>query len=163
MDTDRFRATMSRLAAGVSIVASTDGEGNPHGLTATAVCSVSLDPPLVLACLSKGSATESVVGDTGRFALNFLGRGDEALARRFAEPRPDKFEGVQWTAGATGAPLLGGALATCECRTERVVEAGDHTVFIGRVEQVAVDASAANEPLIYFAGSYAALSPPRRR
>ena len=160
---EQFRAAMSRLAAGVSIVTSSDASGEPHGMTATAVCSVSLDPPLVLASLSVRSTTRAVARDSGRFALNFLGRGDEAVARRFARSGGDKFEELDWFEGATGCPILSGALASCECTTEQIIEAGDHTVFIGRVDAVSIDVDAANDPLIYFAGAYGALSGRRAR
>lgn len=153
-----FRAAMSRLAAGVSIVTSRDAEGNPRGLTATAVCSVSLHPPLVLASLSTGSTTHAAVEAAGAFALNLLGRGEEDLARRFAGRSDGKFDGVAWETGATGCPTIPGSLAVCECALERTVPAGDHTLFLGRVVRVGVNGGVPNDPLIYFAGGYGALS-----
>lgn len=153
-----FRAAMSRLAAGVSIVSALDEDGAPRGLTATAVCSVSLRPPLVLASLSTDSTTHAAVEATGAFALNLLGRGEEDLARRFARPADAKFAGVAWAAGVTGCPTLPEALAVCECALERSVPAGDHTLFLGRVVHVAVNQAVPNDPLIYFAGAYEALS-----
>jgi len=158
VDTLEFRAAMSRLAAGVSIVTATDGEGRPRGLTATAVCSVSLRPPLVLASVSNDSTTNAAIVATRAFALNFLGRGEEELARRFAGMAGAKFEGVGWVAGAGGCPVFPEALASCECLLEQAVPAGDHTLFVGRVVRVRVNASAANDPLIHFAGAYGALS-----
>lgn len=153
-----FRAAMSRLAAGVSIVTSTDGEGHPRGLTATAVCSVSLHPPLVLASVSNDSTTHAAIEATGAFALNFLGRGEEKLARRFAGSTGAKFEGIEWEAGTSGCPVIPEALAICECVLEEAVPAGDHTLFVGRVIRVSINAEAANDPLIHFAGAYGALS-----
>lgn len=153
-----FRLAMSRLAAGVSIVTSTDGEGHPRGLTATAVCSVSLRPPLVLASVSNNSSTHMAIEAAGAFALNFLGRGEEELARRFAGPAGAKFEGIEWTAGTLGCPVIPEALATCECVLEQAVAAGDHTLFVGRVVRVFINEAAANDPLIHFAGAYGALS-----
>jgi flavin reductase (DIM6/NTAB) family NADH-FMN oxidoreductase RutF len=158
VDTLEFRLAMSRLAAGVSIVTATDGEGQPRGLTATAVCSVSLRPPLVLASVSNDSTTHAAIAATEAFALNFLGRGEEELARRFAGKAGAKFEGVEWVAGASGCPLIPEALASCECVLEQTVPAGDHTLFVGRVVRVRVNAEAANDPLIHFAGAYGALS-----
>lgn len=153
-----FRAAMSRLAAGVSIVTSVDENDVPRGLTATAVCSVSLRPPLVLASLSSGSTTHAAIEATGAFVLNLLGRGEEDLARRFARSAEGKFEGVAWGTGVTGCPTIPEALAVCECALERAVPAGDHTVFLGRVVRVTVNDDVPNDPLIYFAGAYAALS-----
>ncbi|MGI9038339.1 MAG: flavin reductase family protein [Gemmatimonadota bacterium] len=153
-----FRVAMSRLAAGVSIVTALNAEGRPCGMTATAVCSVSLEPPLVLASLSNGSATLAAVEETGQFALNFLGRGEEALARRFAGLTAEKFDGVAWESGITGSPVVPDALAVCECELDRAVLAGDHTVCIGRVVRIAVNDGVPNDPLIYFCGAYSALS-----
>ncbi|MGD8496486.1 MAG: flavin reductase family protein [Gemmatimonadales bacterium] len=153
-----FRVAMSRLAAGVSIVTAMDDEGTPRGLTATAVCSVSLHPPLVLASLSQTSTTHAAIETTGAFALHFLGLGEEQLARRFAGPADAKFEGLDWETGTTGCPVIPEALAVCECTLEQAVPAGDHTLFVGRVIRVSVNPEAANDPLIHFAGSYGALS-----
>jgi flavin reductase (DIM6/NTAB) family NADH-FMN oxidoreductase RutF len=155
---EEFRAAMSRLAAGVSIVTAMDAEGVPRGLTATAVCSVSLRPPLALASLSTGSRTHAAVESAGAFALNLLGRGEEELARRFARSATEKFAGVKWETGVTGCPMIPEALAVCECALERAVPAGDHTVFLGRVVRVAVNGEVPNDPLIYFSGEYGALS-----
>lgn len=153
-----FRAAMSRLAAGVSIVTSVDAEGGPRGLTATAVCSVSLRPPLVLASLSAGSTTHAAIDAAGAFVLNLLGRGEEGLARRFAGSTDTKFDGLDWETGVTGCPTIPEALAVCECTLERAVPAGDHTLFLGRVVRVVVNEAVPNDPLIYFAGAYGALS-----
>ncbi len=153
-----FRDAMSRLAAGVSIVTSLGPDGEPRGLTATAVCSVSLAPPLVLASLSNDSATGAAVAATGAFVLNFLGRGEEELARRFADATIEKFVGIEWEHGSTGCPTIPEALAVCECTLERAVPAGDHTLFVGRVVRVMVNEAVPNDPLIYFSGAYGALS-----
>lgn len=153
-----FREAMSHLAAGVSIVTSIGPRGEPRGLTATAVCSVSLAPPLVLASLSNGSATGEAVAATGAFALNFLGRGEEELARRFADATAEKFAEIDWGRGSTGCPTIPGALAVCECTLEKAVPAGDHTLFVGRVVRVVVNQAVPNDPLIYFSGAYGALS-----
>jgi flavin reductase (DIM6/NTAB) family NADH-FMN oxidoreductase RutF len=153
VDPSLFREAMSRLASGVSILTSADPEGAPFGLTATAVCSVSLEPPLVLASLASTSATHAAVVAGGRFALNFLSGADADLARRFSSSASDKFVGVEWTAGITGCPVLPDTLAVCECVLERTVPAGDHTVFFGRVVGVVVEQES-DDPLIYFRGSY---------
>jgi flavin reductase (DIM6/NTAB) family NADH-FMN oxidoreductase RutF len=153
-----FRVAMCRLAAGGSSVTALTADGGPYGMTATAVCSVSLEPPLVLASLSVGSATLNAVRETERFALNFLGRGEESLARRFAGPATEKFDGVAWERGSTGSPVIPEALAVAECELDRVVLAGDHAICIGRVVRVSVNDAVANDPLIHFCGAYSALS-----
>jgi len=158
VDPSLFREAMSRLAAGVSIVTSADPEGSPFGLTATAVCSVSLEPPIVLASLASTSSTHDAVVTGERFALNFLSSANAALARRFSSAAPDKFVGLDWTTGVTGCPVFRDALAVCECVLERTVPAGDHTVFFGRVVGIGIEEES-DDPLIYFRGSYESDTP----
>ena len=153
-----FREAMSRLAAGVSVVTSADPDGTPFGLTATAVCSVSLEPPIVLACLSSSSATHAAVMAGERFAINFLGQADADLAQRFSSTATDKFVGVPWQAGLAGCPVFPGALAVCECILDRAVEVGDHTVFFGRVVSIELADDSQDDPLIYFKGLFDSLS-----
>lgn len=141
------------------IVTTRDAAGEPRGMTATAVCSVSLDPPLVMACMSRASTTHAAVEESGVFALNILPEVAQALAGRFASPGLGKFEGVETRAGTTGAPLLALAIAHCDCRVEQSVDAGDHTIFIGRA--VSADAGPQDaDPLVYFRGRYGSVSTP---
>jgi flavin reductase (DIM6/NTAB) family NADH-FMN oxidoreductase RutF len=145
---------MGRLAAGVSVVTSINSEGDPSGLTATAVCSVSLEPPMVLACLATSSATHDAVMVANRFAINFLARDQADLARRFSTSATDKFDDVEWLEGLTGCPVFPGVLAACECELDRSVAAGDHTVFLGRVVTIRSDDEHSSDPLVYFRGAY---------
>lgn len=154
----RFREAMSCLAAGVSVVTAVDPDGTPYGLTATAVCSVSLEPPMVLACLASSSATHGAIVTGNRFAVNFLGIRDAELARHFSSSATDKFVGVSWRAGSSGCPVFPGALAVCECRLERAVPVGDHTVFFGLVVNVEIADRPSNDPLIHFKGIFESLS-----
>lgn len=158
VDPARLREAMRRLAAGVSVVTSTDPGGAPFGLTATAVCSVSIEPPVILACLASSSSTHEAITACERFAINFLGQRDAELARRFSSSATDKFVGVSWKAGATGCPVFSDALAVCECLVERVIQAGDHTVFFGQVVNIEIADGMPGDPLIYFRGAYGALS-----
>jgi len=148
-----FRDVMSRLSGGVSVVTATDGDGHAQGLTATAVCSVSVEPPLVLACLGRQSQTHAAIGASGRYALNFLSTAGRELADRFASSASDKFDDIGWDMGPGGCPLLEGALAWVECEVHRVIEAGDHTIFIGLVPLAGV-AEPCRDPLLYFRGRY---------
>lgn len=148
-----FRRVLGRLAAGVAVVTTREGD-RPRGMTATAVCSVSLDPPLVLACLDRTSNTHAAVAASRIYALNLLAEGDEALARRFARDDPTKFEGLELGSAATGAPLLAEALAWCDCRVTEAVGAGDHTIFVGRVEAAGVGEAGGRRPLVYYRGRY---------
>ncbi|UCG75747.1 MAG: flavin reductase family protein [Gemmatimonadota bacterium] len=131
-------------------------DGRPQGLTATAICSVSLDPPLVLACLSGHSSTHEAIEASGVFAVSFLGVEDTAIADRFAGDAVDKFEGVPRRAGITGAPVVQAGLAYCDCVVVQQVEAGDHTIFIGRVDAAGAFGESGDppRPLVRFRGAY---------
>jgi flavin reductase (DIM6/NTAB) family NADH-FMN oxidoreductase RutF len=151
--TETFREVMGCLAGGVTVVTARDAEGDPRGFTATAVCSVSLDPPLVLVCVGRDAHTLEAIRASGRYALNFLRSGDTPNSDRFAGSEGPKFQGLEWAAAPSGSPLLPGALAWVECEVEQEVEAGDHTVFIGRVTQGRVEPPD-GAPLVHFGGRY---------
>lgn len=165
---DAFRAAMSRLADGVVLVTAREPsldpddpgapDGEDVGMTATAFLSVSLDPPLVLVSLRTGSRMDDLLDEQPVWAVSVLSESQRHIAGRFAMKGriSDRllFEDVPYTRGeVSGAPLVGGALATLECRTEQQVAAGDHTLVIGRVLTAAVP-SAEGGPLVYFRGRY---------
>ena len=152
---DDFRKVLSHFAAGVTIITTADAEGRPTGLTATAFTSVSLDPPLILICVSHKSQSYPALLERGQFAVNFLRREHEDMSRRFATTRGDKFDGVVFRMSALGLPVLTEALGHVECVTVNQHVEGDHTVLIGRVE--ACDTADSGEPLVYFRGKYAGL------
>ncbi len=130
-----FRRVMASLAAGVAIVTTVDPDGEPRGLTTTALTSVSLDPPLVLVCVGLESRTLPALRASGRFAINLVHASAGDLAARFASKDEDKFAGSVWRSGVHGSPLLHEhVVAWLECRVEREIEAGDHVVFLGHVE-----------------------------
>lgn len=148
---DDFRQVLAHFASGVTIVTTCDGEQRPTGLTASAFCSVSLDPPLILICVDHKSQSYPHLRESGRFAINILHQGHEQLSRRFASSRLDKFDGVPFTLGTLGVPLIDAALAYLECRTVSAHVEGDHTIFVGRVEAVGVGEG---DPLLYYRGKY---------
>jgi flavin reductase (DIM6/NTAB) family NADH-FMN oxidoreductase RutF len=148
---DDFRQVLAHFASGVTIVTTCDGEQRPTGLTASAFCSVSLDPPLILICVDHKSQSYPHLRESGRFAINILHQGHEQLSRRFASSRLDKFDGVPFTLGTLGVPLIDAALAYLECRTVSAHVEGDHTIFVGRVEAVDVGEG---DPLLYYRGKY---------
>ena len=152
---DDFRNVLGHFASGVTIVTACDAEQRPTGLTASAFCSVSLDPPLVLICVDHKSQSFPHIRESGRFGINILPQAHEPLSRRFASSRLDKFDGVPFTLGALGVPLIDQALAHLECRTVSAHVEGDHTIFVGRVEAVGVGEG---DPLLYFRGRYHRLS-----
>ena len=132
-----------------------DTDGRPTGLTVSAFCSVSLDPPQILVCVDHKSQSYPALRDRAHFAVNFLCGDHEAVSRRFATTRLDKFDGVPHTLSANGVPLIEGALAQLECRTvSRHVE-GDHTILVALVEEAR---NGAGEPLLYYRGKYRRLA-----
>lgn len=154
----RFRRVLGHLASGVSVVTSLDAAGEPRGLTATAVCSVSLEPPLVLVSLDRTSTTHAALRASGVYAVNLLSADQRRLAVRFARAEPAKFRDLDHRAGTTGAPLLDDAPGYVDCTVEREVPAGDHTVFIGRVEDARIRAGGDDRPLVYHLGRYGTLA-----
>jgi flavin reductase (DIM6/NTAB) family NADH-FMN oxidoreductase RutF len=152
---DDFRRVLGHFATGVTIVSTCDADGRPTGLTASAFSSVSLDPPLVLICVDHKSQSYPALRERGRFAVNILCADQEAVSRRFASTRLDKFEGVSHRITDLGLPLVDGAIARLECLTVSMHVEGDHTIFVGRVERA--DA-AGGEPLLYARGRYERLA-----
>jgi flavin reductase (DIM6/NTAB) family NADH-FMN oxidoreductase RutF/DNA-binding GntR family transcriptional regulator len=149
-DADTFRHVVGHLPSGVTIV-TTRAPDADFGMTASSVTSLSLRPPMMLACLNKESATSRAVSQAGAYAVNVLGQGHEDLAQRFATPRKDKFTGIGVVDGVLGLPLLAGALAHIECTVVEEVTGGTHSIFLGRVESAR---AAEGSPLTYFRGSF---------
>lgn len=155
---ETFRETLSFLPGGVTVVTAREPDGSPAGLTATAVCSVSLRPPLVLVCVEDGSSTRSAIAREKSFAVNLLDEDQAPLARRFAGGRTDKFDGVPWATAETGAPVLEAAVGYVDCRVERrMSDAGDHEIYIGEVRAAEIFRPGARNPLVYYLGEYRAL------
>jgi flavin reductase (DIM6/NTAB) family NADH-FMN oxidoreductase RutF len=155
MDPDTFRAVLGRFASGVTVVTTTDGERQDHGMTVSAFCSLSLAPPLVLVCIDRAASMHGLLQPEVAFAVNILSAGQEAISRRFStgDP-PNRFDGLGYTRGQTGVPLLDDVLAWLECRVAARHEEGDHTVVVGRVETAG---ARQDRPLLYYRGGYATL------
>lgn len=152
MDPSEFRRVLGHWGTGVAVVATLRPDGMPVGLTANAVASVSLDPPLVLACVERGSDTHDIIPVAGVFTVSVLAEEQEALARRFATLEvAEKFRGVAYREAVTGAPVLDGALAWVDCRLWAAYPGGDHSIFVGEV--LAGDARE-GAPLVYYRGGY---------
>jgi flavin reductase (DIM6/NTAB) family NADH-FMN oxidoreductase RutF len=148
---EEFRAALSAYATGVTVVTAI-GQNGPSGATANSVTSLSLDPPMMLACLDRGSRTLTAVRAQGRFGVNALAAGQEEIARRFArkDPEPDKWRGVQWSE-ADGLPRLSGALVWVACELRDLIDGGDHLILTGNV--LAADA-VDGQPLLFHRGDY---------
>lgn len=150
-DRQRFRAMMGHFTTGVAVVTA-QGPDSAVGMTTNALCSLSLDPLLLVVCFDKGARTLPVVRETGRFAVNVLRAGQEDVAGRFASKLPldRKFEAVRHT-GDHGAPVLDGVLAWAVCDLRELLPGGDHVIGIGEVVEMGHDEG---EPLVWYRGSY---------
>jgi flavin reductase (DIM6/NTAB) family NADH-FMN oxidoreductase RutF len=155
VDPLKFRHVMGHFPTGVSVI-TTRHEGRPHGMTANSVTSVSLEPVMILVCLVRGARTALAIQEAGRFAVNILAEDQEELSRRFATPGVDRFEGVDVSGGPGGLPLLPGCIAYLVCGVDDVVQAGDHDIVLGNVEDADVAKNGAS-PLVFFQGGYSAL------
>lgn len=153
---ETFRQVMGRFATGVTVV-TTLGDGRPQGITVNALSSVSLEPPLVMVALDRRRRITPFVRAHGRFAVNILAEDQQSLSDCFAGapvvPDRESFCGAAWAPGTDGLPLLVGALASLECTTEDVVGAGDHDLFIGRVDAIAT-ADEDAMPLLFYRRRY---------
>ena len=156
---DDFKRGMRQLAAGVNVI-TVANDGVREGLTATAVCSISAEPPHLLVCINSTAGAHGSIHRAGAFCLNVLAQDQEAIARRFANmdgsERQDRFSLGSWTTLSTGAPALDGALANFDCIVVREIEAATHTVFIGRV--LGVRTNEAGKPLIYSHGRFTGIA-----
>jgi flavin reductase (DIM6/NTAB) family NADH-FMN oxidoreductase RutF len=129
-----FRSIFGAFPAGVTVVTTVDPANVPIGVTVSAVMSLSLEPPQLLVALDSAKYTVRAIEDRGSFAVNFLRDRQHEIADRFARPVPDKFAGIAWDAGPVLAcPVFSGVRAFAECRVERLVRSGDHTLIIGRL------------------------------
>ena len=153
---DEFRRVMGCFATGVTLI-TTAHDGKVRGMTANSVASVSLEPLSVLVCVNREALTYPLLAASGIFGVNVLASDQEPLSRACARPDTPEamLEGVSYSLGATGVPILDGALAFLECRVTASFEFGTHTIFIG--EAVALG-SADAEPLLFYRGRYARLA-----
>ena len=152
VDAQEFRGVMGHFATGVTVITTHDGKGELFGLTANAVSSVSLNPPLVLCCIDKGAESYAAFGSSRVFAVNILSSEQEVVSRNFAKSGGDKFAGVGYRLGGTGAPLLHDVLAHLECEVRYDFDCGDHTIYVGEPIDMAMDQE--TDPLLYFRGGY---------
>ena len=151
---DLFKALMRNIASSVAVI-TTHHDGRDHGMTATALCSVSADPATILIVVNRGTRSHPIISATGHFTVNILAEHQHDIGTRFSMKHQDPFDGIDRRAGANGSPIIHGVAAYLECATVSEVDAGSHTIFVGAV--TGGDVSAAS-PLVYHAGEYKALS-----
>ncbi len=150
-DPELFREVFGRFATGVAVITSTSSAGS-GGMTANALCSLSLDPLLALVCFENSARTLPIVREAARFAVNVLASDQEELAGVFASkmPEAEKLEGVQHRL-RQGVPVIEGSLAWATCELQELLAGGDHTIAIGRVTALGLGAG---EPLLWYSGRY---------
>ncbi|SRR5258708_4643200 len=151
VDANEFRIACGRFATGVAIVTMRNREGESHGLTANSFTSVSLEPPLVLVCVDKSISSYPAMVEADGFLINILTDQQEELARRFATPDIDKFEGVETGPGDFGAARIPRCLAYISARRQAQFDGGDHTIFIGEATATELGTG---KPLVFYRGMY---------
>jgi flavin reductase (DIM6/NTAB) family NADH-FMN oxidoreductase RutF len=153
-----FREVFGRFATGVAVITSA-GPTSSGGMTANALCSLSLEPLLALVCFENRARTLPIVREAGRFAVNLLATSQEQLAGVFASklPESEKLDGVPHEL-RDGVPVLDGVLAWAVCELQELIAGGDHTIAIGRVRSLGLADSGGVEPLLWYAGAYRALA-----
>lgn len=152
-----FRSALGMFATGVTIVTARTGGGKLVGLTANSFNSVSMSPPLVLWSLARSAGSLAAFSAGSHYAINILSADQQDLARQFAAKELDRFAGVEFLAGAGGAPLIQGAAATFECFNRSRYEEGDHVIFVGEVERCSYQPGAS--PLLFHGGKFYAEHP----
>jgi 3-hydroxy-9,10-secoandrosta-1,3,5(10)-triene-9,17-dione monooxygenase reductase component len=150
-DSAKFRQVLGHFPTGVTVITSVH-EGQPVGLAVGSFASLSLEPPQVLFCPGKQSSTWPKIHATGSFCVNILAEDQEDVCRVFASSAADKFAEVGWKKSGNGSPILDGVLAYIDCTVADVVEAGDHYVVIGGVQDLEVRHEGG--PLLFFRGGY---------
>jgi flavin reductase (DIM6/NTAB) family NADH-FMN oxidoreductase RutF len=151
IEKNQLRQVMGHFATGVTIITTVNKEGQLQGLTANAFTSVSLEPPLLLISVDKKAESWPAFEESKVFTVNILGDDQEALSRKFAVSGGNKFEGVAYRRGANGAAILEGALAFIECTLYAAYEGGDHSLYLGEIQEAAVREG---KPLVFFRGGY---------
>ena len=157
VDAQQFKLGMRTLAGAVSII-TTAHSGHRYGMTATAVCSVSADPPTLLVCINQAAVTHGAIKKAGAYCVNVLRADDADLSTAFsgAQSGENRFKSRDWTHLVTGSPVLIDALASFDCRVVKKIAHGSHTIFLGQVEQVLFGKK--GRPLLYAEGQYAKLA-----
>jgi flavin reductase (DIM6/NTAB) family NADH-FMN oxidoreductase RutF len=157
VDEETYREILANFPSGIAVVTSFDGDDKPNGLTVSAFCAVSLDPPLVLVCIDKDSNTLKAIELSGGFTVNLLAAGREDIARAFATKDSEKFSTVRWERVQTreaGPVLMDDCVSFAACTLHDSIEAGDHWILVGRVEDGAINSD--REPLVYGQRRFAA-------
>jgi flavin reductase (DIM6/NTAB) family NADH-FMN oxidoreductase RutF len=157
LDVAEFRKALGAFVTGVTVVTTKSRNGAPRGVTANSFTSVSLNPPLILVCLARTAKSHQVFTEAEEFAVSILSKEQQAISSRFASSNPDKFVDVDWHTSVTGSPIIRHSSAWMDCVKHDMVDAGDHTILIGRVMDFGHRPSI---PLGYCRGQYISLDAP---
>lgn len=152
---EEFRHALGKFASGVTVVTTRAADGHLHGLTVSAFCSVSLNPPLILVCIQKTTGSYHAFQESKAFVVNILSESQADVSNHFASHLEDKFSGTEYEPGIENIPVLKGCLVNLECRLANAYDGGDHTIFVGEIEKAHINDGA---PLAYFHGSYRQIS-----
>ena len=145
-DEHLFKAALGNYPTGVAIVTTVDSEGHPVGLTINSFTSLSMDPLLVLWSIDYKSSSIHTFKETGKFVVHLLAEDQHELVRIFSKKDLDRFSEINWSFSANQLPIIEGAFAVFECETVQTIEAGDHTILIGSVQNMNVKEKS---PLLY--------------
>ena len=156
IDPAELRRCLGSFVTGVTVITVLDDQGNPIGMTANSFNSVSLDPALIVWSLRLNATAFSTYSNAQRFVVNILAEDQVDISNRFARSGLDRFEGVAWTQGLGGVPLIEGCAAYLECTTEQTYPGGDHLLFLGRVQRIV---NATRRPLAFGSGKYMVVHP----
>ncbi|MFC9968366.1 3-hydroxy-9,10-secoandrosta-1,3,5(10)-triene-9,17-dione monooxygenase reductase subunit [Nocardia ignorata] len=160
IDGRQFRNVLGQFCTGITVITALDPDGAPIGFACQSFAALSLDPPLVLFCPTKGSRSWAAIEAAGKFCVNVLAEEQQPTCARFGSREPDKFAGVPWHTSDLGVPVLDGSLATIECTVDSVVDGGDHYIVIGRVQALTESESTTNgRPLLFYRGQYTGIEP----
>jgi flavin reductase (DIM6/NTAB) family NADH-FMN oxidoreductase RutF len=162
MGTDAFKQAMRRMAGAVTVVTTRGPKGEWRGVTATAVCSLSVAPPALIACVNRETWVGQLAPASGVFCVNLLSRAQCAVAETFAgrsgHVAEDRFAIGEWAAHDSGAPALRNAIATFDCRLERSIDFASHVVLVGEVVRTMIGPDDST-PLLYFDGAFTTTAP----
>ena len=150
LDQARFREALGHFATGITIVTASE-DGAPVGFSCQSFAALSLEPPMVILAPAKSSTSWPRIARAGAFCVNIVGEHQEAVCRSFAVSGGDKFDGVEWSPGITGAPLIKGSLAVVECTLGAIYEGGDHELVTGHVVTMEIGEGS---PLLFYRSGF---------
>jgi flavin reductase (DIM6/NTAB) family NADH-FMN oxidoreductase RutF len=152
VSSDEFRSLLGRFPSGVTVVTTKAADGSDQGMTVSAFCSLSLEPPLILICIEKTASVYDALTGTPAFIVNILSAKQEQVARRFSTVDIDRFEGIGFSRSRNGIAILDDVIGVIECSRFSLHDGGDHTIVVGEVEAGRAEIGA---PLLYYRGGYA--------